>query len=212
MKKVRLTILVMLLFHVGSAQTLAEWFQQKKTQIQYLGDQIAALKAYAVVAKKGYAIAKSGLATIGNIKKGDFALHSNYFSSLAKVNPNVKAYTKIAGIVSMQISIVKKSQKQRIDIQTSGEFNNNEIIYLGKVFDHLLQSCTEIIDQLIAVTTDGILEMKDGERIQNIDMLFDQMQDRWLFVQDFANANSKMMLQRMEDQNDVNADGNLFGK
>ncbi|MGN6601084.1 MAG: hypothetical protein ACTHK8_01465, partial [Ginsengibacter sp.] len=84
--------------------------------------------------------------------------------------------------------------------------------YLGKVFDDLLQGCTEIIDQLIAVTTDGMVEMKDNERIQNIDMLFDQMQDRWLFVQDFANANSKMMLQRMEDQNDINVGGNLFDK
>ena len=212
MKKVRLTILVMLLFHVASAQTLAEWFQQKKTQIQYLGDQIAALKAYAVVAKKGYAIAKSGLATIGNIKKGDFAVHSNYFSSLAKVNPNVKAYTKIAGIISMQIAIVKECQKQRKDIQRSGEFNSNEIVYLEKVFDNLLQGCTEIMNQLIAVTTDGLLEMKDDERIQNIDKLYEQMQDRWLFMQGFGNTNSMMMLQRMEDQNDVNVDGNLFGK
>jgi len=212
MKKVRLTILVMLLFHVASAQTLAEWFQQKKTQIQYLGDQIAALKAYAVVAKKGYAIAKSGLATIGNIKKGDFAVHSNYFSSLAKVNPNVKAYTKIAGIISMQIAIVKECQKQRKDIQRSGEFNSNEIVYLEKVFDNLLQGCTEIMNQLIAVTTDGLLEMKDDERIQNIDKLYEQLQDRWLFMQGFGNTNSMMMLQRMEDQNDVNVDGNLFGK
>lgn len=202
----------MLLFHVGSAQTLAEWFQQKKTQIQYLGDQIAALKAYAVIAKKGYAIAKSGLATIGNIKKGDFAVHSNYFSSLAKVNPNVKAYTKIAGIISMQIAIVKECQKQRKDIQRSGEFNSNEIVYLEKVFDNLLQGCTEIMNQLIAVTTDGLLEMKDDERIQNIDKLYEQMQDRWLFMQGFGNTNSMMMLQRMEDQNDVNVDGNLFGK
>src|SRR5690242_2365909 len=198
MKKVRLTILVMLLFHVASAQTLAEWFQQKKTQIQYLGDQIAALKAYAVIAKKGYAIAKSGLATIGNIKKGDFAVHSNYFSSLAKVNPNVKAYTKIAGIISMQIAIVKECQKQRKDIQRSGEFNSNEIVYLEKVFDNLLQGCTEIMNQLIAVTTDGLLEMKDDERIQNIDKLYEQMQDRWLFMQGFGNTNSTMMLQRLK--------------
>ena len=51
-----------------SAQTLAEWTQQNKTQIKYLVEQIAALQAYALVAEKGYSIAKTGLNAIGNIK------------------------------------------------------------------------------------------------------------------------------------------------
>lgn len=212
MKKIRLTILVMLLFHFGSSQTLAEWFQQKKTQIQYLEEQIAALKAYAVVAQKGYAIAKSGLTLIGNIKKGDFTLHSNYFSSLTKVNLNVKAYTKIADIISMQIAIVKVSHQQRINIQRSNEFNGNEIIYLGKVFDKLLLGCSEIIDHLLAVTTDGLLQMKDDERIQNIDKLYDQMQDRWLFVQDFRDANTRLAIQRMAEHNDVDLNRTFWRK
>lgn len=212
MKKIRLTILVMLLFHFGSSQTLAEWFQQKKTQIQYLEEQIAALKAYAVVAQKGYAIAKSGLTLIGNIKKGDFTLHSYYFSSLTKVNLNVKAYTKIADIISMQIAIAKVSHQQRIYIQRSNEFSGNEIIYLGKVFDKLLLGCSEIIDHLLAVTTDGLLQMKDDERIQNVDKLYDQMQDRWLFVQDFRDANTRLAIQRMAEHNDVDLNRNLYGK
>lgn len=202
----------MLLGQVVAAQTLAEWFQQKKTQIQYLEQQVAALKAYAQVAQKGYGIAKSGLTLIGNIKRGDFTLHSNYFSSLTNVNSNVKGYTKIAEIISMQIGIVKTCHQQRIDIQRSGELTTMEILYLQKVFDNLLRSCSEDMDQLLAVTTDGRLVMNDDERIQNIAQLFHQMQDRWLFVQDFGKGNTLVAIQRIREQKDVDLGKELYGK
>lgn len=51
------------------AQTFNEWFKQKKTQIQYLIDQIAALQVYSQSLQKGYDIADAGLKFIHGIKK-----------------------------------------------------------------------------------------------------------------------------------------------
>ena len=64
------------------SQTLAEWTQQKKTQIEYLLDQIAANKVLIDYVEKGYEISKIGLTTIQNIKLGDFNLHRDLFRSL----------------------------------------------------------------------------------------------------------------------------------
>jgi hypothetical protein len=176
MKQLNILLIASLIAGAASAQNADEWLRQQKTQIKYLVQQIASLQAYALVAEKGYNIAKTGLNAISNIKKGDFSLHSDYFSSLKKVNPNVKAYTEIADIIAMQVSILKACHQQKLNMKSSGQFNDNEVSYAGKVFDNLLEDCTEIIDELITVTTNGILQMKDDERIKNIDRLYASMQ------------------------------------
>ena len=212
MKRLQILLIVMLIADIVSAQTSDEFLHQKETQIKYLVQQIAALQAYALVAEKGYSIAKTGLNAIGNIKKGDFTLHCDYFSSLEKVNPNVKAYTKIADIIAMQISTVKACQQQKVNMSKSGQFNSNEISFAGKVFGNLLVGCIEIIDELITVTLNGLLQMKDDERIKNIDSLYTAMQERQQFVQYFGNGNNKLALQRMRERNDVNVMKGLYMK
>jgi hypothetical protein len=66
-----------------------------------------------------------------------------------------------------------------------------------------LDACGQIIDQLIAVLEDGNFEMKDGERLKIIDQLYDQMQDRYMFIQHFGNEANILGIQRMKDENDV---------
>jgi len=210
MKKL-LPILLMFFNSCAFAQTAAEWTQQKKTQIKYLVQQIAALQVYTTYVEKGYSIAHSGLNMIQDIKKGDFNLHSDYFSSLKNVNPTVKAYSKIAEIISMQINIVKACHQQRSNMNNSKQFNSDEISYAGKVFENVLNGCTEITDQLIVITTDGLLQMKDDERIKRIDYLYKNMQDRFSFVQHFSNENNILAVQRMKDQNDVEVSKELYG-
>jgi 3-phenylpropionate/cinnamic acid dioxygenase small subunit len=57
MKKI-LTIFLLVTASGVYAQNWKEWTQQKKTQIKYLVNQIAALQIYATYVEKGYAIAK----------------------------------------------------------------------------------------------------------------------------------------------------------
>ncbi len=202
---------VIFIANIASGQTYAEWFRQKKTQIRYLEQQIAALQAYSWVAEKGYDIVKSGLDVIGDIKNGDFSLHNNYFSSLQKVNPNIKAYTKISEIISMQVDIVKSCHQQRLNLNKSGQFRSDEIVHVGKVFDKLLDGCSGIIAQIIMLTTEGQLQLKDDERIKNIDGLYNEMQERYQFLQHYSNENAILAIQRLKDKNDVTVASELYG-
>jgi hypothetical protein len=206
-------LIVMICFSASrvKAQTFDEWFKQKKTQIQYLIDQIAALQVYSQSLQKGYEIAGVGLKFIHGIKKGDFDLHELYFTSLKKVNPRVRSYSKIADIILLQTAILNACTKQEKRMKHSQEFSNGEISYSAKVFNNLLDECGPIIDQLTAVLTDGNLEMKDDERLKIIDQLYDQMQDRYVFIQHFGNEITTLGIQRMEDQKDVNTLREDFG-
>ena len=212
MKKLRLIAIVILLSPVACAQKAGEWTQQKKTQIKYLLRQIAALQAYALVAEKGYHIARSGLNAIGNIKKGDVSLHTEYLSSLKKVNTNVTAYTKIAGIIAMQVEMVKYCRRQRLNFSKSGEFTDEEIHYATTVFENVMAGSVSLIDELVTLTTGGTFQMNDNERIKNIDKLYDEMQDRSRFAQHFANDYNRVALQRLKEEHDVDVGRLLYGR
>lgn len=210
MKKI-LIIVVFISSAQAQAQTFQEWFNQKQTQIKYLVSQIAALGVYTTTLEKGYSIAREGLTAIGNIKKGDFSLHSEYFNSLGSVNSQIKSYWKIADIIQTQIEIIKAYKKQNKLLNGSGQFNSDEMNYCSSVFTSLLAGCTEIIDQLIALTTDGKLEMKDDERIRRIDELHTGIKDREKFIQSFGSDLSMIAMQRVKDQNDVSTVKSLYG-
>ena len=207
MKKIIAIAILLSLTKSMSAQTFAEWFRQKATQKKYLIQQIAALQVYIGYVSKGYSIAKKGLNTIQDIKHGDFDLHKNYFSSLASVNPRIKRYTRVADIISLEINIVRQTASVIRYCKESKQLTFSELTYLQNVFDQLLSDCSKSLDKLFAVITDGSLTMKDDERIEAIDKIYDDIVDKQVFCRSFGNTTKGLCIQRMNEQNEI-----LFSK
>ena len=191
------------------AQTFDEWFKQKETQIKYLVEQIGALKAYGEVMNKGYDIAHNGLTNVFNSKEGDYRQHSNYFLSLWKVTIGVKSYSKVLSILSMKANI----EKQCLLIESSATkyLNDKEINYVHSVYANLISGCNDLADELEMVVNDDQLQLKDDERIQRIDKIYLQMQDRHQFSQSFANEIKMLVVGRLKEGNDVNKFYSLYG-
>ena len=208
-----MTIVLLLLAASGGlkAQTFAEWFQQKKTQKKYLIQQIAALQVYIGYAKKGYNIAKDGLNTIGGFTRGEFDLHGDFINSLKKVNPEIKRYAKVADIIALQVKIVQGHTRTLRQLRQTGTFSGNELTYADRVFARLLDDCEKTLDELIAVTTDGKLEMKDDERMARIDKLYLEMQDKYTFSQSFGNEAQTLAALRKKEQQDIQTGRALQG-
>jgi hypothetical protein len=207
MKKIIAIAMLLSLTKSMSAQTFAEWFRQKATQKKYLIQQIAALQVYIGYVSKGYSIAKKGLNTIQDIKHGDFDLHKNYFSSLASVNPTIKRYTRVTDIISLEINIVRQTASVIQYCRQSNQLTLLELTYLQNVFDQLLSDCSKSLDKLFAVIADGSLTMKDDERIEAIDKIYDDMVDKQVFCRSFGNTTKGLCIQRMNEQNEI-----LFSK
>lgn len=212
MKKI-LLFLLLLVSAAGSlqAQTFAEWFNQKQTQRKYLLQQIAALQVYIGYAKKGYNIAKEGLTTIGGFTKGELNLHTDYINSLKSVNPEIKRYAKVAEIIAIQVKIVQNYNRTHRTLNSSDAFSKDELEYIRRVFSRLLNDCDKTLDELITVTTDGKLEMKDDERIEKIDNLYLDMQDKFTFSQSFSNDAKSLAASRIKEKTDVQTSRVLHG-
>jgi len=213
MKMKNIIVLALMLFLVTSlkAQSWDEWFNQKKTQRKYLVKQIAALEIYLGYLSKGYSIAKEGLGAIRDIKNGDFDLHKNYFNSLSSVNPFVKRYKKIAGIILLQINITKQAGKTIRECKKNNMLTANEIDYLYNVFNKLLDDCSTCLDELKNFVTSGQFSMKDDERIVAIDKLYNEMAERDVFTTSFGKTAMGLCLQRANEQRAINISKHLNG-
>jgi hypothetical protein len=211
MKKIILIITALFIVHTIQAQTFSEWFRQGKTQKKYLIEQIAALKAYTTVLKKGYDISQKGLTTIGDIKNGDFGLHSTYFNSLKAVNPEVAKYPRVADILSMQQNIQTLASQSKSKATQSNLFATSEKDYITGVYGRLNADCLQTLNELEAVTTPGKLEMKDDERIKRIDKLFAQSQSQYEFAKSFSNDLLMMQIQKSYQNTDLQTARNLYG-
>lgn len=188
----------------ANSQTLAEWTQQKKTQKKYLLQQIAALQVYLSYAKKGYEIASKGINTVRNIKKGDFNLHEEFFSSLKNVNPKISRYVKVADIIAYQVRIIKQTKQTIQSIRETKQFTSDELDYCKKMFDNLLEECIKTIDELFMVITSNQLEMKDDERLKRVDKLYLDMQDKYSFCSSFREEMGLLSVQRLGEQIEIN--------
>ena len=195
----------------SSAQTWDEWFHQKSTQKKYLLEQIAALQVYSGYLSKGYSIANDGLSTIKSIKNGDLLQHTNYFTSLVTVNPQIRRYKKVSDILAMQISIAKLSGNAIKRFRNNHHFTPTEITYLQNVFNTLISDCAKNLDELLDLITDGKLQMKDDERIESIDKIYGDMQDKQQFAQTFSNNAAGLSIQRSNEENDITISKKLNG-
>lgn len=207
------TAIVLLLFSttILRAQTFSEWFRQKKTQIKYLKEQILAFKVYGDYTRKGYEVAKNGLTFIQASKDGGFLQHYDYFTSLISVNPCIKAYWKVADMILLGRRILQIHQKQKQQIEKSGQFTAKEADYINTVFTDLLQECSAVLEELTRLTSDGTYEMKDNERLKRIDVLHADLQDQYAFAKHFESQAELFALQRLQESTNVSISRQLYG-
>lgn len=202
-------LLLLSLSMLCKGQTTEEFTNQNATQIKYSLLNIAKLQLYLSWVKKGINIVDKGLTLIGDIKDGDLNLHTLFFDSHKRVSPEVKKYFRIAEIIRMQAGIVsnyKKALNQFDDFET---FNEDEIKYLHKVMDNLIDLLAADIGNLTTILTDGKFEMTDDERVKNIDALYAAVSEKYNFFSGFTNDVKAYGSQRKSELHDLNTIKNL---
>jgi len=162
---------------------------------------IALLKVYLGYLQKGYSTVKDGLTLIGDIKQGEFKLHRNYFNSLKEVK--IRSYSKIAEVFSLQIEVMQQHKNSILQAQACGLFGPGELEYIRNVYSSLLKEMAKDVELLIAVTTNGQLQMRDDQRLQQIEKLYRRVQEQGIFIRAFDNELKTHCLQRLKELKDI---------
>ena len=200
---------IIVLFLVGLF--LNQEIQAQAKQRKELLLQIAALQVYIDYAKKGYSAVSKGLNFIGDVKRGEVNLHDDYFTSLLKINPKVKNYYKAAEILSMQFKIMKIYKRTYADIKGNDLFHGSELDYIERSFQRLLENCSATLDQLLILTTDSKLELKDDQRIERIDALHKTMLQDYNFCLSFSREAKLLSLSKSREKSDTERINSIYG-
>ena len=200
MKKILiLTILITLLMIPVKSMGQSAEIQQLILNIEKLSQ----FKKILSDMKKGYELLSGGYKTVKDMTEGNFSLHKTFLDALMQVSPAVKNYKRVAEIVEYQISIVKESRNGMNRFIKSGNFSGQEINYFEKVYGNLLNQSLRNLDELTMVITADKLRMSDDERLKAVDDIYEQMQDKLLFLRNFNNTSNVLDLQRSKEKNDV---------
>lgn len=200
MKKILiLTILITLLMIPVKSMGQSAEIQQLILNIEKLSQ----FKKILSDMKKGYELLSGGYKTVKDMTEGNFSLHKTFLDALMQVSPAVKNYKRVAEIVEYQISIVKESRNGMNQFIKSGNFSGQEINYFEKVYGNLLNQSLRNLDELTIVITADKLRMSDDERLKAVDDIYEQMQDKLLFLRNFNTTSNVLALQRAREKNDV---------
>jgi len=209
MKKIATTLLMLLFSNLCPAQIFKEWFRQNATQKEYLIEQIAQLKIYLELTEKGYKIAKEGLTTIGEIKRGEFKLHKNRFDSLLIVNPKIGSSSRLQQITDLHGRVNQTCE--RLPAELEFFFNADQMAYINKVLKLVYDDCQSVLSNLFLVIRNGNLSMSDDQRIERIELCFQQMQDNYIFIKDF-DQNTKLLARQLKnEQSEIIIRKNIHG-
>jgi hypothetical protein len=193
---------------IGAGVTASAQFGSATTTML---QQIAALQAYIKVAEKGYTIAEQGLQTIGQIKNGEFNLHSTFYNSLKAVSPAVANMAEVAEIIGLEASIIEQFSQKLSAYRQSAWLQPAEVSYLNRVYTGLVNNGLELITALINLTTDGQLGMTDGERINRIQQMDIDMQRQYRLTKAFTHQTDLLTIKRQQEGNDIETLKGIYG-
>ena len=173
------------------------WTAQAQDAINVMIEQIAKLELLITELKKGYEIVNKGLNLINDIKHGDFNLHNDYFNSLSMVKGPIKSDVKVSSMIAMQTQMISNYGQFIKAYKGSKVFTASELTYLSAVYGALLEDVAEDIGLLTDIITDGSLQLKDDERIREIDRLYQKTSQQYEFESAF---HAQVQLQALQRQ------------
>jgi hypothetical protein len=193
-------------FQPVRAQTFAEWWSQKKTQIKYLNQQIAALVVYSQYVEQGYQISQNGLGSISGWAKGEFDLHTSGYRSLRQVNPNIRDGHAAAVVNDLEVVV---AQFRALDGFSGLTADDRKYVDVVRV--KVLAECDAGASELELVMTSGEAEMTDDERLARLTKIYERVKDLLSFTSGFCARVKALVLQREQAERDLETVRRLYG-
>lgn len=201
-------LIILLFLTIATVNTKAQSAEVKQLLLNV--EKLSQLKNILEDMKKGYTIVSKGYNTIKDISQGNFSLHETFIDGLMLVNPEIRKYKRVADIISYQKNIVSEYSSAWNHFKASGHFNTGEIRYLERVYRQLFNQSVDNLDELTMVITSSKLRMSDDERLQAIDRIFLDTQDKLLFLRSFNQQTHLLSLQRKKETADLKATRQLY--
>jgi len=211
MKLTVITVLLIAYSGIGRAQGIGSFFNQQDDKDKLMIEQIVLQKTFLSEIKKGYNDAINGLNTAHDLKNGSFNLNQSYFNSLSQVSPAVRSDPKIKLITDYQQQIISDFNKEISWQKQQAILTPGEINYIQHVCGNMIAGCSKDLSELQIVITPGSVQMKDAERISEIDRLYTATTDKYKFSMSFISNIHGIASDRQNNIQDRRIMKSLYG-
>lgn len=209
MKKYALIFCICLIGLLQSTQTYGQ--ANEIAQLLLNVEKLTQFKAILKQMKDGYKILNGGYNTVKDLSEGNFSLHKTFLDGLMEVSPTVKKYRKVSLIIEAQFALVKEYKSAFSRFKADGSFNTKELEHIEKVYGNLLKLSLRNLDELAGVITAGQMRMSDDERLNAIDRIYEDMEEKIQFLRHFNSETSILGLQRAKAKKDLQFGKKLIG-
>lgn len=158
-----------------------------------------------------YKIIAEGYNKIKNIAEGNYKIHDVFLDGLYIVNPNVKKYYRVADIIASQLSLVKEYKAAFKSFSASEVFTKGELDYVSEVYKRLLDDSMQNLDELTMILTSKQLRASDDERLAGIDRIYEDVQQKLMFLRTFNRQHAMIAVQKMHEKTEINNIQDLNG-
>ena len=198
-----LSLATLLAFSILPKQATAQSAEVQQLLLNV--EKLAQLKSILSDMKAGYNIIYKGYGKVKDLSEGSFSLHETFLDGLLAVSPAVRKYKRVADIIDYQRRIVSEYTGAYARFRREGNFTIGELQYLGSVYASLNRQSLRHLDKLALILTAGEMRMSDAERLNAIDRIFKETEDKLLFLRHFNKQASLLALQRDREQKEVDA-------
>ena len=204
MKAIISIIITIVVFGSANAQT------QEATQLLLNYEKLKQLEEILDNMYKGYKILTQGYNRIKDIAEGNYSLHQVFLDGLFAVNPSVAKYKRIPDIIRYQSLLMKEYRRAFNRFKNDRNLTPDEIVYLERVYSYLVQQSLRNLEELAMIVTADKLRMSDDERIQSIDRIYFDIENKLSFLRYFNNSTQVLVAQRAMESSEVGAVKKLY--
>lgn len=208
MKKIVIAIILLTSIHMP-VRTHAQ--AQETAQLILNYEKLLQLEKILDNMYNGYKILSKGYNTIKDIAEGNFSLHQVFLDGLYAVNPAVRNYKRIPYIIQYQKFLVKEHKRAYNRFKNDPNLTVREIKYLANVYNYLVRQSLRNLDELLMIITAAKLRMSDEERLQAIDRIYYDLENKIVFLRFFNSTTQRLAMQRARDNHDVITLQKLYG-
>lgn len=209
MKKI--TLLMGLLIFCMSPLQWASAQSTEAAQLLLNVEKLAQFKQMLKDMKKGYQILNGGYNTVKDIAEGNFSIHKAFLDGLMQVSPTVRNYRRVVDIIDFQVILIREYKNAFGRFKRDDNFAPEELAYLGRIYDNLFKQSLRNMDELTNVITANKMRMSDDERLKAIDTIYEDMQDKLMFLRHFNNDTTVLAVQRAKEKNDAKTIRQIYG-
>ena len=204
MKNIIFIVVMLCVLTKAGAQT------QEATQLILNYEKLKQLEEILDNMYKGYKILTKGYNRVKDIAEGNFNLHQVFLDGLFAVNPSVAKYQRIPDIIRYQSMLIKEYKRAFNRFKSDPNLTPDEIKYLERVYSYLVKQSLRNLEELTMIVTANKLRMSDDERIQSIDRIYFDIENKLSFLRYFNNSTQVLVVQRAKENSEVGAMKKLY--